>query len=422
MGAVALAAVAAGALPPLTGIAAAASSGTYSVSGTPLSTVAGQTQSYTVTYTAQSGDVMSQVTLSAPGFTIRTASTPTLGWSTFFTGTSGVMASGASIPGQQVELDITATAPTKAGTVAWKTSGTGLVGSETSATLTNTGTDPVLTVSAGPTAALTFTAQPSDTPEGEVMTPAVQVREADQYGNPTSGSITLTTASVPAGATDLPQTVATVNGVAAFPNIQIDQPGTGYTLAASSGPITGTSAAFSIIGTAASPAAVSCPANESPCTSPLVGSAANTQVQLADSPASGGTTSDSVVITDDPTTAAPAACSTSAVTSVENAASLASSDSTRSLLATFDVPAAIVTTLGGTTSPWVVCYQSPTSFQDVNGNTVNQGVLPACPATSPAAAAPCVASVDTSTGAADITLYSLTGQANWVALPASQVP
>ena len=100
-------------------------------------------------------------------------------------------------------------------------------------------------------AKVVFTIQPSNTLAGNTMTPAVQVTVEDANGNVVTtdnSNVTLTIGTNPSGGTlSGTLTVAAVNGVATFSDLSIDQAGTGYTLAASDGSLTGTtSSSFNI--------------------------------------------------------------------------------------------------------------------------------------------------------------------------------
>ena len=114
---------------------------------------------------------------------------------------------------------------------------------------------------------LVFTAQPTNTVAGVAIAPAVAVTVQDTYGNTvtsSNASITVAIGTNPGGGTlSGTKTVAAVNGVATFSNLSIDKAGTGYTLTASSGGLTGaTSAAFNIAaGTASKLAFTTQPTN-----------------------------------------------------------------------------------------------------------------------------------------------------------------
>ena len=109
-----------------------------------------------------------------------------------------------------------------------------------------------LTVNAAAGAKLAVVQGPTNTVAGGAITPAVTVQVQDQYGNnvPTAGtSVTLALGTNPAmgtlGGTLTQSTDAT--GLATFAGVSIAKAGVGYTLAASSGALTGaTSASFTV--------------------------------------------------------------------------------------------------------------------------------------------------------------------------------
>src|SRR5260370_23198247 len=82
------------------------------------------------------------------------------------------------------------------------------------------------------------------------ISPAVTVQVLDAFNNLTSSTanVTLAIGTNPGGGTlSGTTTVAAVSGVATFSNLSINKTGTGYTLAASSGALTGaTSNTFNI--------------------------------------------------------------------------------------------------------------------------------------------------------------------------------
>ena len=102
-----------------------------------------------------------------------------------------------------------------------------------------------ITLSVGPAAKLVFTAQPSTAAAGAAITPAVQVAVQDAQGNSVTTATTSITVAIgtnPASGTlSGTTTVAAVNGVATFANLNINNPGTGYTLTASATNLTGAS-------------------------------------------------------------------------------------------------------------------------------------------------------------------------------------
>ena len=97
---------------------------------------------------------------------------------------------------------------------------------------------------------LVFSVQPVNTVAGTPVTPAVTVRIEDAYGNLTASTATVSTAigTNPGGGTLTGTTSANaVAGVATFSNLKINKTGIGYTLVASSSPLTAaTSNAFNI--------------------------------------------------------------------------------------------------------------------------------------------------------------------------------
>jgi hypothetical protein len=99
-------------------------------------------------------------------------------------------------------------------------------------------------------ASLAFQTQPSSTIAGAPFTPAVEVVILDAFGNisDSTADVTLALGTNPTG-TSLSgtTTVAAVNGVATFGDLAITRVGTGYTLVASSRPLTdATSSTFDI--------------------------------------------------------------------------------------------------------------------------------------------------------------------------------
>lgn len=99
-------------------------------------------------------------------------------------------------------------------------------------------------------AAVVFVQQPTNATVSQAISPAITVQFQDQFGNNTSSTsqVTLTIGNNP-GSANLGGTtmVAAVAGVATFNDITLDAAGTGYTLNADSGALTGdTSTAFDI--------------------------------------------------------------------------------------------------------------------------------------------------------------------------------
>lgn len=88
-----------------------------------------------------------------------------------------------------------------------------------------------------PTGSLRFVADPTGVLVGQAIAPAVQVELLDADGNRASSSqtVSLTLSTNPGGASLQGQTaVAAQEGLASFPNLSLDQPGSGYVLSASS--------------------------------------------------------------------------------------------------------------------------------------------------------------------------------------------
>jgi hypothetical protein len=114
-----------------------------------------------------------------------------------------------------------------------------------------------VTVAPAPAAALAFTAQPSNAQANAPIAPAVAVETRDAFGNHVnlSTSITMGIGTNPGSGTLAGTTTqATVNGVATFSDLSINNTGTGYMLAASATALAGaTSSAFNI--TAPAPSA-----------------------------------------------------------------------------------------------------------------------------------------------------------------------
>jgi hypothetical protein len=115
-----------------------------------------------------------------------------------------------------------------------------------------------VTVTPGAPAALAFLAQPSNVVAGGTITPAVQVGIRDALGNLVTGATNTVTVAIgtdPGGGTlSGTLSVAAVNGIATFSNLAINNVGTGYTLTAAAGALSGaTSSAFNVTGVPPSP-------------------------------------------------------------------------------------------------------------------------------------------------------------------------
>ncbi|MGH7614203.1 MAG: beta strand repeat-containing protein [Gemmatimonadales bacterium] len=102
----------------------------------------------------------------------------------------------------------------------------------------STGTSSAFTINAGPPTQLGFIVQPSNTPAGALIIPGVQVAVQDALGNRVSGisgSITVAIGTNPSSGTLAGTLTQPINaGAASFPNLSINNVGTGYTLTATS--------------------------------------------------------------------------------------------------------------------------------------------------------------------------------------------
>ena len=114
---------------------------------------------------------------------------------------------------------------------------------------------------------LAFTVQPPNVAAGATLLPAVVVTVQDAAGNTianSAASVTIALGNNPGGATlGGTLSVTAANGVATFSNLTVNKPGTGYTLVATSSPLTAaTSTPFDItIGTATKLAITAQPGN-----------------------------------------------------------------------------------------------------------------------------------------------------------------
>src|SRR5882672_3685739 len=113
------------------------------------------------------------------------------------------------------------------------------------------GGDKAPTQPAAPASKLAFTVPPTNPAGAQLITPPVQVTVQDASGNTVTSAtdaVTLALGANPgAGTLSGTLTVAAVQGIATFNNLRIDRPGSGYTLAASAGGLSGaTSASFAV--------------------------------------------------------------------------------------------------------------------------------------------------------------------------------
>jgi Tol biopolymer transport system component len=133
---------------------------------------------------------------------------------------------------------------------------------------------------------LAFTVQPSNAMAGVAISPVVAVAIEDASGHPVTSAtdlVTVTIATNPGGGTlGGTASVAAVNGVATFLNLQLDKAGTGYTLTAAATGLTGaTSAPFDI-----TPAATQLVFTVQP-SNPVAGAAFTPAVQVTAQDAAG---------------------------------------------------------------------------------------------------------------------------------------
>jgi hypothetical protein len=152
-------------------------------------------------------------------------------------------------------LSGTATAVTNAGGVASfgglsiDKAGTGYTLTGNSSGLT-AATSSAFAVSAAAASQVVFAQQPTSAVAGVGIAPAVTVRIVDQFGNLTASTAAVTVAigtNPGVGTLSGTSTQSAVAGVATFAGLSINKAGTGYTLTAVSGSLTGaTSSAFTI--------------------------------------------------------------------------------------------------------------------------------------------------------------------------------
>ena len=106
-----------------------------------------------------------------------------------------------------------------------------------------------IAVGAGSPSKLAFSVQPSNSSAGGTIMPAIVVQIQDTYGNLTGATDTIAlaiSANPASGVLSGSNSLSAVAGKAAFSTLKIDNAGTGYTLLATSGLLTATSATFNI--------------------------------------------------------------------------------------------------------------------------------------------------------------------------------
>ena len=164
--------------------------------------------------------------------------------------TAGTGTAGASLGG-------TRTVAAVAGVAVFSTLSVNLAGTGYALTATSSGLTPALSSAFNITAAaadsLVFTAQPTATPAGQALTPAVQVAARDSLGNVVAsftGNVTVAIApgtGTPGAHLTGTTTLAAVAGVATFSTLKIDSAGSGYRFTATAVGLSGTtSASFTI--------------------------------------------------------------------------------------------------------------------------------------------------------------------------------
>lgn len=130
-------------------------------------------------------------------------------------------------------------------------SGTQTVTATDTITASINGTTGNISVAGGTGTKLAFGQQPSTALAGSSILPAVTVVIEDQFGNTTASTanVSLAIGTNPSGGTlGGTTTIAAVNGTATFSTLNINNAGTGYTLAATSGSLTGAASnAFDIV-------------------------------------------------------------------------------------------------------------------------------------------------------------------------------
>src|SRR6185503_8803633 len=118
-------------------------------------------------------------------------------------------------------------------------------------------TSAAFTITPGAATVLVFTVQPTSATAGASISPPIQVTARDNLGNTATsftGSVSVAIGTNPgAGTLSGTASLAAVAGVATFADLKINRSGSGYTLTAAAGGLTGaTSAGFNITPGAAS--------------------------------------------------------------------------------------------------------------------------------------------------------------------------
>ncbi len=162
--------------------------------------------------------------------------------------TPGTGAAGATLSGTTAVAGASGTASFS--TLSINRTGTGYTLTATAPSLVPATTS-LFNINPGATTKLVFTVQPSNGSAGSPISPAVVVSAQDAQSNPTPafvGPVTIAIGANPGGGVLTGGgPINAVAGVATFPALSINKPGTGYTLSATSGVLTpATSATFNV--------------------------------------------------------------------------------------------------------------------------------------------------------------------------------
>ncbi|HKA58089.1 MAG TPA: hypothetical protein VKD28_05705, partial [Gemmatimonadales bacterium] len=165
--------------------------------------------------------------------------------------TAGTGSPGASLLGTSIVAAVGGTATFT--TLSVNRTGTAYTLSARASGLVTATTAP-FDVTPGPVSQLVFVSPPINTTAGVVI-PSVQIAAQDSLGNTVedfAGAVTIAIGANPsAGTLSGTSTVTAVGGIATFATLSIDKSGTGYRLVASSGSLSRTCDAFSIMAGAA---------------------------------------------------------------------------------------------------------------------------------------------------------------------------
>ncbi|HUA70809.1 MAG TPA: hypothetical protein VMA96_07005 [Solirubrobacteraceae bacterium] len=268
-------------------------------------------------------------------------------------------------PGSTLDIAVTATAPSRCNTPfnRWFTVATGglfgeLMFPDPSSSLTTNVT------CANPAAGLKFVSQPSNSTVNQDITPAVTVDVVDSGGTLVNSSAPVTIAlGTNGGNGNLTGTLTenAVNGVATFSDLQIDQPGFGYTLAASSGALSGaTSDPFSESNSTSTDCSTVTPGDQ--CTTDLGTSVSNLAISADPS---AGTINESVDV------GSPLVCPNQRISFDSNTYGFSETGTADKTL-TYELFG-----LNGDQTPEVeICFGAPYEFVNSEGGEAASGTLP----------------------------------------------